>query len=81
MSNNFFAARAFTDLADLNTQARAECEVGGRQTLTPEQRPGVRLAYEAELRCLMPLPLPLPLPLSQPQPQPILCWASGWPEW
>ena len=54
---SFFAARAFTDLDDLNAQARAWCEGQASDRRWPEDsRLSVRDAFEAERSSLMALP-------------------------
>ncbi|WP_157271511.1 IS21 family transposase [Azohydromonas aeria] len=54
---NFFAARSFTDLADLNDQARRWCDGAACERPWPEdQRMTVGAAFEAERSHLLPLP-------------------------
>ena len=54
---SFFAARAFTDLDDLNAQARAWCEGQASDRRWPEDsRLSVRDAFQAERSSLMALP-------------------------
>ena len=56
--DSFFAARQFTDLADLNAQARAWCQGQAADRRWPEDhRISVRQAFEAERKCLLALPL------------------------
>ena len=53
----FFAARAFTDLADLNAQATLWCEGQAAERRWPEdRRMSVRQAFEAERASLLALP-------------------------
>lgn len=55
--DNFFAGRAFTDLLDLNAQARAWCLGLAADRRWPEDsRLTVRQAFEAETRSLLALP-------------------------
>ena len=55
--DSFFAARAFTDLADLNAQARAWCQGQAADRRWPEdQRLSVREAFAAERAHLLTLP-------------------------
>ena len=55
--DSFFAARAFTDVADLNAQARAWCEGQAADRRWPEDhRMSVREAYTAERASLLALP-------------------------
>ncbi len=55
--DNFFAARSFTDLDDLNAQAQAWCEGPACDRRWPEDdRMTVRQAFEAEQASLMKLP-------------------------
>jgi transposase len=56
--DNFFAAREFTDLADLNVQALAWCEGQSLNRRWPEDhRLSVQEAFEAERAHLLPLPV------------------------
>ena len=56
--DSFFAARAFTDLADLNAQARVWCEGQAANRRWPADGAlSVRQAFEAERARLLPLPL------------------------
>ena len=56
--DSFFAARQFTDLADLNAQARAWSQGQAADRRWPEDhRISVRQAFEAERKCLLALPL------------------------
>jgi transposase len=55
--DNFFAARGFTDLADLNTQAMHWCTgVAAERPCPQEQERSVRECYEAERPLLLALP-------------------------
>jgi hypothetical protein len=55
--DSFFAGRTFTDLADLNAQARLWCLGLGADRRWPEDSAlSVRQAFEAEARSLMALP-------------------------
>jgi transposase/phosphoglycolate phosphatase-like HAD superfamily hydrolase len=55
--DSFFAAREFTDLADLNAQARVWCEEQAAQRRWPaDSRMSVRQVFEAERGCLLALP-------------------------
>ena len=55
--DSFFAARQFTDLADLNAQARAWCEGQAADRRWPQDhRMSVRQAFEAERVNLLALP-------------------------
>ncbi|MCU0924328.1 MAG: IS21 family transposase [Burkholderiaceae bacterium] len=55
--DSFFAARAFTDLADLNAQARAWCQGQAADRRWPQDhRLSVRQAFEAERVSLLALP-------------------------
>jgi phosphoglycolate phosphatase-like HAD superfamily hydrolase len=55
--DSFFAARGFTDLADLNTQARLWATGQAADRRWPEDnRLSVRQAFEAERGCLLGLP-------------------------
>lgn len=55
--DNFFAARTFSDIADLNTQALAWCEGYASERPCPEDRSkSVALVFEEEKKSLMPLP-------------------------
>jgi transposase len=55
--DSFFAARAFTDLADLNAQARAWCEGQAADRRWPQDhRMSVRQAFEVERVNLLALP-------------------------
>ena len=54
---SFFAAREFTDLADLNAQARAWCQgQAADRRWHQDRRLSVRQAFEAEQACLLSLP-------------------------
>ena len=56
--DSFFAARKFTDLADLNAQASAWCRGAAAERRWPEDsRLSVRQAFEAERGLLLALPL------------------------
>ena len=61
--DNFFAARSYTDLDDLNAQARAWCDGVASDRPCPEQQAqSVREAFAEELSRLLPLPdNPFPL--------------------
>lgn len=53
----FFAARPFSDLADLNAQARQWCEGAASERRSPEDRTRtVQSMYDEECATLMPLP-------------------------
>jgi transposase len=55
--DSFFAARKFTDLDDLNAQARLWCQGQAADRRWPEDsRLSVRQAFEAERACLLALP-------------------------
>jgi hypothetical protein len=55
--DGFFAARKFTDLPDLNAQARAWCEGPAAERRWPQDnRSSVRQAFEAERASLLALP-------------------------
>ena len=55
--DSFFAARAFTDLADLNAQAQQWCETVAAERLCPEdRRRRVREVFAAEQPYLLALP-------------------------
>lgn len=55
--DNFFAARSFSDVADLNNQALAWCEGYASERPCPEDRSkSVALVYEEEQKHLMTLP-------------------------
>ena len=55
--DSFFAARKFTDLADLNAQAAAWCQgVAASRSWPEDQRQSVREAFEAEAARLLALP-------------------------
>jgi hypothetical protein len=55
--DSFFAARPFSDLADLNAQARAWCEGQAADRRWPQDhRMSVRQAFEAEQARLLALP-------------------------
>ncbi|HQQ69033.1 MAG TPA: IS21 family transposase [Alicycliphilus sp.] len=54
---SFFAARTFTDLSDLNAQARVWCQAQAAERRWPEDsRMSVRQAFEAERESLLALP-------------------------
>jgi len=55
--DSFFAARQFTDLADLNAQARAwTCGLAADRRWPQDHRMSVRQAFEAERASLLPCP-------------------------
>lgn len=55
--DSFFAARKFTDLADLNAQAAAWCQgVAASRSWPEDQQQSVRQAFEAEAPRLLALP-------------------------
>ena len=57
--DSFFAARAFTDLADLNAQARAWAASTAADRRWPEDSTlSVRQAFKAERACLLALRVP-----------------------
>jgi len=63
--NNFFAAREFNDLDDLNHQAQQWCQGQSSDRLCPEDRTlTVRKAYEKEKPSLLKLP-DNPLPIAE----------------
>ncbi|MCV2369075.1 IS21 family transposase [Roseateles oligotrophus] len=56
--DNFFAAREFTDLADLNAQARTWCEGQASKRRWPQDTSfSVQQAFEGERAHLLPLPV------------------------
>ena len=63
--DNFFAARAFTDIEDLNAQARTWCEGPAADRPCPGEAMSVREAFTLEAPRLAPLP-DNPFPLSTP---------------
>ena len=63
--DNFFAARAFKDIDDLNTQAAAWCDGPAADRPCPGQAMSVREAFALEAARLAPLP-DNPFPLSTP---------------